>query len=74
MSLRDVFAANLRKARHAAGLSQEDLAYRAEIDRKYVSNLERSVNAASIDMIETLAGALDVEPADLLRRPVRVRK
>jgi transcriptional regulator with XRE-family HTH domain len=74
MTLREVFAINLRKFRNAAGLSQEELAHRAEIDRTYVSALERCVYAASIDMIETLANALAVEPGDLLRRPPRALK
>jgi transcriptional regulator with XRE-family HTH domain len=40
---------NLRRLRQAQGLSQEELADRAEIDRTYVSALERSVYAAGID-------------------------
>lgn len=68
MGLRGVFARNLRKARHAAGLSQEALADAAEIDRTYVSALERSIYSASVDMIEKLADALGVEPASLLER------
>ncbi|MBY0562607.1 MAG: helix-turn-helix transcriptional regulator [Hyphomonadaceae bacterium] len=66
MNLRDVLARNLRKVRHERGLSQEALADEAGIDRTYVSALERSVYAATVDMIEKLAGALDIEPADLL--------
>jgi len=31
MDLRDVFAFNLRRLRHAKGLSQDDLAYEAEV-------------------------------------------
>ena len=64
-----MFAANLRRHRHAAGLSQEELAHRAEIDRTYISSLERSVYAAGIDVVDRLARALGIEAADLLRRP-----
>jgi transcriptional regulator with XRE-family HTH domain len=71
MSLRDVFARNLRKCRKAAGFSQEALAHEAGIDRTYVSALERTVYSASIDMIERLADVLGVEPATLLERPPR---
>lgn len=73
MSLRDVFARNLRKYRLSAGLSQEALAVEADIDRTYVSALERSVYAASVDMIERLATVLDVEPSKLLERSQRGR-
>lgn len=64
-----MFAANLRRYRHAAKLSQEELAHRADIDRTYISSLERSVYAAGIDVVDRLARALGVEAADLLRRP-----
>lgn len=73
MDLRDVLAVNLRKARRNAGLSQEELADKAEIDRTYVSALERSKYAATVDMIERLAGPLGVEPAELLQRPRKTR-
>jgi transcriptional regulator with XRE-family HTH domain len=41
MDLRQVFAANLRRLRHAKGLSQEDLAYEADVNRSYMSKLEK---------------------------------
>ena len=69
MEIREVLALNLRKLRQAQRLSQEELAYRAEIDRTYISALERGVYAASIDVVDRLARVLGVEAADLLRRP-----
>ena len=69
MSIRDVLARNLRKARQAKGLSQEELAHRADVDRTYVSSIERSVYAVGIDVLDRIAVALDMEAADLLRRP-----
>lgn len=68
MEIREVLALNLRKLRHAKGLSQEELAARAKIDRTYMSALERSVYAASIEVVDRLARGLGVEAADLLRR------
>ena len=68
MEIREVLALNLRKLRHAKGLSQEELADRAKIDRTYISALERSVYAASIEVVDRLARALGVEASDLLRR------
>jgi transcriptional regulator with XRE-family HTH domain len=65
--LRKALAENMRQRRRALGLSQEELAHRAEIDRTYVSSLERRVYGATIDMVERLAGALGVEPHELLR-------
>jgi transcriptional regulator with XRE-family HTH domain len=69
MRLREILALNLRKLRRARGLSQEELADRAEIDRTYVSALERSVYGAGIYVLERLANVLEVEVADLLRAP-----
>lgn len=73
MEIRDVLALNLRRYRRAAGLSQEELAHRAEVDRTYISALERSVYAASIDVVARLAAVLEIEPADLLARPAAGR-
>ncbi len=69
MEIRDILALNLRTLRQARGMSQEELAHRAEIDRTYVSALERSVYAVGIDVLDRLARALGVQAADLLRPP-----
>ena len=69
MDLREVFATNLRRLRHAKGLSQDDLAYEAEISRSYLSQLEKGVFYASLRIVGRLAAALDVEPTELLRTP-----
>jgi transcriptional regulator with XRE-family HTH domain len=68
MDLRDVFAANLRRFRHTKGLSQEQLANAAGINRTYVSKLETSATYAGLEIIGKLADALDTEPAEFLRR------
>ncbi len=67
MTLRQIFASNLRRARAERGLSQEKLANLAGIDRTYVSALERQVYSVSLDTIEKLAEVLDVLPQELLR-------
>ncbi|ABS65833.1 MULTISPECIES: helix-turn-helix domain-containing protein [Xanthobacter] len=69
MEIREVFARNLKAARLAKGLSQEELAHRAGIDRTYISSLERSVYNASIDVVDRLACALELDAAALLKRP-----
>jgi transcriptional regulator with XRE-family HTH domain len=67
MSIREVLAQNLKRYRALRGLSQEELAHRADIDRTYISSLERSQYAAGIDVVERLATALDLKPFELLR-------
>ena len=69
MNTRELFAANLRRLRNARGFSQEELAHRAGIDRTYVSLLERCQYAASLDVVGSVAAALGVEAADLLKAP-----
>lgn len=66
MSIRETLARNLRRQRQLAGLSQEELAHRAEIDRTYISSIERCQYAASIDVLERLARELGTKPALLL--------
>lgn len=73
MEIRQVLASNLRRYRKAAGLSQEELAHRADIDRTYISSLERCQYAAGIDVVDRLARELGLEAADLLARPVKRR-
>ncbi len=62
MRLREIVARNLRRLRHAKGLSQEELADRAGINRNYVGMLEREENAATVDMLEKLAEVLETDP------------
>lgn len=74
MNLREVFSLNLQAQRRARGLSQEALAYEANVDRTYLSALERCINAATLDTVEKLAKVLGVEPSILLERPSRPRR
>jgi transcriptional regulator with XRE-family HTH domain len=69
MDLRQVFAANLRRLRHARGLSQEDLAYEANVNRSYMSELEKGGSYVGLEIIGKLAVVLEVEPAELLKLP-----
>ena len=68
MDLRDVFTANLRRLRHEKGLSQDDLAYEAEVNRSYLSQLEKGAFYASLKIIGKLAEALGIESDELLKR------
>jgi transcriptional regulator with XRE-family HTH domain len=71
MDLREVFATNLRRLRHAKGLSQDDLAYEAQVSRSYLSQIEKGAFFASLRIVGRLANALDVEPAELLKMPAK---
>ena len=69
MDLREVFAANLRRLRHKKGLSQEELAYEADINQTYISKLENGISYAGLEIIGKIASVLDVQPAELLVIP-----
>jgi transcriptional regulator with XRE-family HTH domain len=69
MTMREIFAANLRRFRLNAKLSQEELAHQAALDRTYISALERCQYSASLDTIAQLAEALAIEPYRLLMPP-----
>lgn len=68
MESRRILAQNLKKYRLAGGFSQEDLAHRAELDRTYISALERSRYSASLDVLDKLAYVFGITSCDLLSR------
>jgi len=66
-SLRIVFAENMRAARLAQGFSQEKLAELADLDRTYISSVERGRRNVSIDGIERICAALAVSASEMLK-------
>lgn len=65
---RRIFAQRLRQIRQIRGLSQEELANMAGLHRTYVGSVERSERNVSIDNMERLAKALEVDITELLRK------
>ena len=61
-----VFAERLRSLRTTKGLTQSELANRADITVSYISTLEAGSVAPGIDLLERLARALDANVVDLL--------
>jgi transcriptional regulator with XRE-family HTH domain len=66
MDVRKLVGRNVRQNRERVGVSQEELAYRAGIDRTYVSGIERGIRNPTVLVLQDLAGVLKVRPADLL--------
>jgi transcriptional regulator with XRE-family HTH domain len=60
-------AKNMREIRESCGLSQEALALNADVDRTYVSQIERGVANPSLRVLWQLAIALNVSASDLFR-------
>ena len=68
-SLKGTLAYNIRLYRFEKKISQEELAFRCELDRTYISAVERCVWNVSLGNIEKIAEALEVEPWRLLMPP-----
>lgn len=62
-------AHNVRRLRVQAGLSQEDFAVDAGIDRTYVSRIERGLENPTIAVLARIAKALSVDIVDLVSEP-----
>jgi transcriptional regulator with XRE-family HTH domain len=66
MKLRAIVARNLRVLRKQKGLTQEDLAFQARINRNYVGQIEREEKSPTVDILEKLTKVLEVDPPELL--------
>lgn len=62
------FGENVRARREAQDLSQEQLAERADLDRTYISGVERGVRNLSLLSAACLAKALKTSVAELCER------
>ena len=72
--LAKAFGQVLRTAREKRGLSQEQLALDCEIDRTYVSLLERGLRQPTITVVFRLAQSLGLRPSALIAQIERVAK
>lgn len=68
MDLRRTFAANVVKLRAEKGISQEELAHLADINRSYLSDLETAKTYVGLEIMGKIADVLGVEGADLLKK------
>jgi transcriptional regulator with XRE-family HTH domain len=64
----------LRRAREEAGLTQERLALRAEVDRTYISQLERDKKSPTLDMLFRLCDAIGIRASELIARVEQARE
>lgn len=63
---RQVLAENVRRLRKEVGLSQEALALSADVDRTYVSQIERGIGNPSLLILCRLCDVLEVDVRELL--------
>lgn len=69
MSLRDNLAANLLRLRRERGLPQDQFAAEIGIHRTYLNHIEGRKRAPTIDVVEKIMDALNVDVIDLLGKP-----
>ncbi|MFZ6871914.1 helix-turn-helix domain-containing protein [Undibacterium sp. Di27W] len=62
-----VFGRVLRQLRKEAGLTQEQLGFDAQVERKYVSLIELGQNQPTVRVIFKLAAALDTTPSRMMK-------
>jgi transcriptional regulator with XRE-family HTH domain len=66
MGLKQTVAKNIRVLRLARGYTQEELSELAGINRNYTGMIEREERSPTVDTLEKIAKALNVEPIALL--------
>jgi len=66
MDIKAVVGRNVKQQREAKGLSQEQLAFDADLHRTYVSGVERGIRNPTVLIVAKLANALGVEPSKLM--------
>lgn len=69
MDGRSLVAWNLKRLRGALGVPQERLAADAGVDRAHVSDIERKVANATVDLLDRLASALTVHLSEFFKEP-----
>lgn len=60
---------NVRRWRVKVGLTQEQLAFEAQIDLTYLGGIERGRRNPSLLVLARIAQSLQVKPADLVAEP-----
>lgn len=61
-----IFAQNMRQTRRLKEISQEELAFEAQVSKTYICEIERGSRAVSIDVMGRIADALEVPLEKLL--------
>lgn len=67
MKSEEIFGQVLRTLRKKQKMSQESLAFQSNLDRTYISMLERGVHQPTLSSLFALAGALNMKASDLVK-------
>jgi transcriptional regulator with XRE-family HTH domain len=66
-SLAKLFGDVLKELRNEVGISQENLAYESELDRSFISMLERGLRIPTISTIFQISNALKKTPSEIIK-------
>lgn len=61
-----IFGEEIRRVRDEVGISQERLALEADVDRSFLSKMERGIRQPSLTVLLKLCRALEYSPAKLV--------
>ncbi len=67
LDLMTAFAAEIKARRGELGFSQEELAFRSEVNRTFVAKLELAQNQPSLTVLHRLSGGLEMDLTELMR-------
>lgn len=70
MDLPKILGRNIRRLREERELSQEEVAFRAGMNRAYLSDVERGARNPTVRVAGRIAKALGVDPVELFRSGV----
>ncbi len=69
MRMAKILGENVRKTRLKRGMTLEALATEVGLAYSYMGGIERGQKNPTLDVVERIASALDIEPVSLLSRP-----
>lgn len=68
MELLDAFAKVLKEYRSNANITQEELAFRCELDRTYISLLERGKRNPTLNVLFSICTAIEISPSEFIKK------
>lgn len=68
ITMEQTYGQTLRKLREASGMSQEELAFKTDLHRTYISQLERDLKSPSLRTVTTIAGAFGLTLLEFVQR------
>lgn len=70
-TLKELLIFNIKYYRYKIGISQELLAERCHLSSRYITDIERGIHCPTINKLEVIANALELEPYELFQNPNR---